>query len=136
MGKFFSWIGDLIRSCVDGIIQFFGAIWDLVWSLICDAASYIFEFLTYCFSWIVFIIIYMFDWALVLLVEVLEVPGEVVNIDVSGLENLDSFATIAAVNIVIPLDTILQCWLVVGAVLVTHVIYCFIKSWIPTLSGR
>ena len=45
------------------------------------------------------------------------------------------FQTMSLVNGILPLDTILTCCGIYLSALCTWVVYKFIKSWIPTVSG-
>lgn len=135
MGRFFSWLGNLIKSCIDGIIGFFISIWEFFWSILCGIGNFFLDCWEYLWNWVQWAYYSALDWILRQFVNFLDLIADNVslNIDLTGLDSV--YNTIAQVNLLIPLDTILYCGGTYITVLLCWVVYKFIKSWIPTISG-
>lgn len=137
MGRFFSWIGELIKSCVDGIIGFFASLWGIFWDLLCKLGAWFLDWFLYVWEWVEYGYYCALDWILKQFLNFLSLIDDHVSIDIDDyLDAVSSFAPyIQAVNAFMPLDVILVCCAIYLTCLVTWCIYKFVKSWIPAVSG-
>ncbi|MDO4628576.1 MAG: hypothetical protein Q4C70_05290 [Planctomycetia bacterium] len=136
MGKFFSWLGNFIKFCVDAVLGFFVAIWDLFISLITAVGQWILDFIEYIWGWIEFGYFMALDLLIGNFLEFLEKLVEKFGLDESSLESFQNFIEyIQIANRFLPLDIIGGCAVTFFTVLMVWVVYKFIKSWLPTVSG-
>lgn len=137
MGRFFSWLGNLLKSCIDGIIEFFVSLWGIIWDLLVSVGNWFLDWFYYVWDFIVFGYYGALDWIIKQFVQFLDFLASIIQIDIdSYLDSVNQFSPyIHAANVFLPLDTICICSGVYITVLITWCIYKFIKSWIPTVSG-
>lgn len=137
MGRFFSWLGNLFKSCIDGIIGFFVSLWDIIWNLFEQIGSWFLDWFNYVWDFVIYGYYASLDWIIKQFVQFLDYLSTVISIDLdSYLETASSFAPyVQSVNVFLPLDVICICAGVYFSTLVVWCIYKFIKSWIPTISG-
>ena len=135
MGRFFTWIGNLLKSCIDGIITFFISIWEFFWNILVGIGNFFVDIWNYVWDWLQWAYYSAIDWILRQFVNFLELIADNINlnIDLSGFNSI--LQTVAQVNLIVPVDTVLICSGTYTAVLLVWVVYKFIKSWIPTISG-
>lgn len=135
MGKFFTWIGDLVKSCFDGIIGFFVSLWNLFWSILAGIGQYFVDAWRYLWDWVAWAFYCGIDWLLSQFVAVLDLLAENFQLEFDFTPFETIFQTVSAVNVFIPLDTFLLCGGIYFACLIGWVIYKFVKSWLPLVSG-
>ncbi|MBR0191851.1 MAG: hypothetical protein IJQ31_07290 [Thermoguttaceae bacterium] len=135
MGRFFTWIGNLLKSCIEGIISFLISIWNFFWNILVGIGNFFVDIWNYVWDWLQWAFYSCIDWILRQFVNFLDLIADNINlnIDLSGFNSI--FQTIAQVNLIFPVDTVLTCSGIYTTVLLVWVVYKFIKSWIPTVSG-
>ena len=138
MKAFFEWLGSLFKSLYDGVIGFFIGLWDAVWGVMCAIGTYILSWIDWVWQWIVWAYYQIIDFVLIQGVSFLEMTfsdsdwGDLSSyLDmytqcVSGLQKANNF---------FPLDVMASCLGVYVVVLLLWIVYKFVKSWIPTVSG-
>ncbi|MDO4569746.1 MAG: hypothetical protein Q4D38_05135 [Planctomycetia bacterium] len=138
MSAFFQWIGDLIHSCFNALVNFLFEIFNVFYTAACAVGQFYLDFFDYIWQWIV--------WAFYLALDFFLVQGIAFshftfdNFDFIDFNTIVSlYQTIKAVlsvaNNFVPLDTFFFCLAIYISVLLVWIVYRFIKSWIPTLSG-
>lgn len=135
MGKFFSWLGELFKSCFDGIIGFFVGLWDLFWSILCGIGQFFIDCWNYLWDWIQWGFYSAIDWILCQFVGLLDVLAENLNIEFDLTQFEQLFQAVSFINHILPLDTFLLCGAFYFSFLLIWVVYKFVKSWIPAVSG-
>lgn len=135
MGKFFKWIGDLLKSCFDGIIGFFISIWDFFWIILCGIGQFFVDCWRYLWDWVIWAFYTSLDWILSQFVAILDKISDQIHfqIDQSSAQQVVNF--ISSLNAFFPLDMLFLCCSTYITVLIVWTIYKFVKSWIPTVSG-
>jgi len=128
MGKFFSWLGNLIKSAIEGIINFF-------WEILKGIGQFFLDCWNYLWDWISWSFFCALDFLMSSFVALLDLLAEnfSVDFDYSGLYTILESAS--AFNVILPLDTILLCGGIFFAWLLGWVVYKFVKSWLPWVSG-
>ncbi|MDO4628513.1 MAG: hypothetical protein Q4C70_04975 [Planctomycetia bacterium] len=135
MGKFFSWLGDLIKLIFNGIIGFFVSIWEAFWKILTGIGHFFVDCWEYLWNWVQWAYYSAIDWILRQFVSILDIIIEAcpIDVDLSGASGV--LSVMYSVDMIFPVDTILSCMGIYFVCLVGWCVYKFIKSWIPTVSG-
>ena len=138
MKAFFEWLGSLIKSSFDGIIGFFVGLWDAFWGVMCDVGAYILSWIDWVWQWIVWAYYQIIDFVLIQGVTFLE--STFADSNWGDLNSyLDAYLqcvnALQVANTFVPLDMMVVCLDVYIKVLLVWIVYKFVKSWIPTVSG-
>ena len=128
MGKFFSWLGDLIKSAFEGIIDF-------LWSILKGIGQFFLDCWNYLWDWIVWAFYCVVDFFLGCFVALLDLVSENMSfdLDLTAFQQLILWSEF--LNRIFPLDIFLYCTFVYLTCLVCWCVYKFVKSWIPFVSG-
>lgn len=138
MKAFFEWLGGLFKSLYDGIVGFFVGLWDVVWYVMCGIGGYILSWIDWVWQWIVWAFYQILDFVLVQGVSFLEstfAESNWTDLNTSFDVFSQCVSALHVANTFVPLDTLATCFGVYLTVLLVWIIYKFVKSWIPTVSG-
>ena len=137
MSRFFEWIGSVILSCVTGVLQFFWDLWEVIWQILVDIATFFLDLFDYVFDWVEYGFYSFVDWVLKQLLNFLTLVTDSVdfNLVVSSSDAETLFGYIYMFDKIFPLATFFSCCVFYFGFLVSWTVFRFCKSWIPTVSG-
>lgn len=128
MGKFFSWLGNLIKSAIEGIIDFF-------WGILQGIGQFFLDCWHYLWDWVSWGFLCAIDWILSLFMGILDLLAEKVTFEIDLMPYAEIFQRVSVINAWVPLDTFFYCAGVYFTFLFIWIVYKFVKSWIPSVSG-
>lgn len=135
MAGFFEWLGNLIKSCIDAVIGFFYGLWEGFWAILCGVGAFFVDCWNYLWGWCSWCFYVSIDWILRQFVGILDLLATKIEFDVDFSAYQTIFETVAHLNAWLPLDTVFYCASFYFSIMFVWIVYKFVKSWIPTVSG-